>query len=182
MALIKCPECGHDVSDQAITCPNCGYPLKSSNVTEFNQMQYCPYCGKQNDSTADFCAYCGKNLNLSIKDNSVAVIENEESIETYDIMQYKNKIDSFNNPVILQKAQIIQQQKQLEEQKRQFDAQAKCPKCGSVSLTSEKKGFGVGKAVVGAALFGGVGLLAGGIGANDTVVTCLNCGYKFKLK
>ncbi len=28
MSLIKCPECSHDVSDQAPTCPSCGYPLK----------------------------------------------------------------------------------------------------------------------------------------------------------
>ena len=31
MALIKCPECGHDVSDKAVKCPKCGYPLKSKN-------------------------------------------------------------------------------------------------------------------------------------------------------
>lgn len=28
MALIVCPECGHEVSDTAITCPNCGFTLK----------------------------------------------------------------------------------------------------------------------------------------------------------
>ena len=27
MALIKCPECGIDVSDKADKCPKCGYPL-----------------------------------------------------------------------------------------------------------------------------------------------------------
>lgn len=27
MALIKCPECGHEVSDKALSCPNCGYPI-----------------------------------------------------------------------------------------------------------------------------------------------------------
>lgn len=27
MALLKCPECRHDVSDKALTCPNCGYPM-----------------------------------------------------------------------------------------------------------------------------------------------------------
>lgn len=27
MALIKCPECNHEVSDKAKTCPNCGYPI-----------------------------------------------------------------------------------------------------------------------------------------------------------
>lgn len=30
MAIIKCPECGQDVSDQAGKCVHCGYPLKKS--------------------------------------------------------------------------------------------------------------------------------------------------------
>ncbi len=29
MAMIKCPECGRDVSDRAGTCPQCGFPLSS---------------------------------------------------------------------------------------------------------------------------------------------------------
>ena len=28
MALINCPECGKEISDQVKNCPNCGYPLK----------------------------------------------------------------------------------------------------------------------------------------------------------
>jgi hypothetical protein len=27
MALIKCPECGREVSDAAASCPGCGYPI-----------------------------------------------------------------------------------------------------------------------------------------------------------
>ena len=27
-ALIKCPECGKEISDAAESCPNCGYPIK----------------------------------------------------------------------------------------------------------------------------------------------------------
>ena len=27
MALIKCPECGKEISDRATSCPNCGYPI-----------------------------------------------------------------------------------------------------------------------------------------------------------
>ncbi len=30
MALIKCSECGHDVSDKASACPNCGFPFTES--------------------------------------------------------------------------------------------------------------------------------------------------------
>ena len=32
MALIKCPECGHDVSDKATSCPGCGHPLHQATV------------------------------------------------------------------------------------------------------------------------------------------------------
>ena len=37
MAIIKCPECRHDVSDKAKTCPNCGVDI-AGNVIQ------CPRC------------------------------------------------------------------------------------------------------------------------------------------
>jgi Na+-transporting methylmalonyl-CoA/oxaloacetate decarboxylase gamma subunit len=58
-----------------------------------------------------------------------------------------------------------------------IDNTPRCPKCGSTSVSGDKKGFGVGKAVVGAALAGPIGLAAGGIGAKKVRVTCLNCGH-----
>lgn len=30
MAIIKCPECGHQVSDHAKTCPNCGIEIEGN--------------------------------------------------------------------------------------------------------------------------------------------------------
>ncbi len=53
-----------------------------------------------------------------------------------------------------------------------------CPNCGSSHLVANKKGFGVGKAVTGAVLTGGIGLLAGFIGSGKVKVTCLKCGHK----
>lgn len=49
-----------------------------------------------------------------------------------------------------------------------------------VKFTLRKKGFSGGKAVAGAILTGGIGLLAGTIGSNDIKITCLKCGNKFK--
>ncbi len=34
MALIICPECGKEISDQAESCPNCGYPLQQEQSAE----------------------------------------------------------------------------------------------------------------------------------------------------
>ena len=39
MALIKCPECGKEISDNAVSCPNCGYPFAketSKNLKSFD--------------------------------------------------------------------------------------------------------------------------------------------------
>ncbi len=54
-----------------------------------------------------------------------------------------------------------------------------CPKCSSTSLSANKKGFSGKKAVAGAILTGGIGLLAGTIGSNKVKITCLNCGHEF---
>lgn len=61
-----------------------------------------------------------------------------------------------------------------------MEAQLQCPKCGSTQLTADKKGFSGKQAVAGAVLTGGIGLLAGTIGSNKTMITCLSCGYKHK--
>lgn len=34
MALLKCPDCGRDVSDQALACPNCGRPVLTSSSSD----------------------------------------------------------------------------------------------------------------------------------------------------
>lgn len=36
MALIECPECGHDVSDKAVSCPRCGYPMQLASEPQSN--------------------------------------------------------------------------------------------------------------------------------------------------
>ena len=33
MALIKCPECGKDISDKAVSCIHCGYPLSATPIS-----------------------------------------------------------------------------------------------------------------------------------------------------
>lgn len=52
----------------------------------------------------------------------------------------------------------------------------RCPKCGSTQITADKKGFGLGKAVIGTALIGVPGLLSGFAGSRKVQVTCLQCG------
>jgi DNA-directed RNA polymerase subunit RPC12/RpoP len=49
MALIKCPECGRQVSDQAAACPECGYPIRKVEykfVTVSKSVRYGGYADK----------------------------------------------------------------------------------------------------------------------------------------
>ena len=63
MALIKCNECGKEMSDHAKQCPHCGCD---------NNIMFCPECDKQLSSKASLCPNCG----CPIKKNKN--IENEE--------------------------------------------------------------------------------------------------------
>ena len=42
MALIKCPECGKEISDKATNCIHCGYPLSllSSEKADRENKEY----------------------------------------------------------------------------------------------------------------------------------------------
>nr|DAF67703.1 MAG TPA: RNA polymerase-like protein [Caudoviricetes sp.] len=57
---------------------------------------------------------------------------------------------------------------------------AKCPKCGSTNIHTDKQGYSVGKGLAGSVLFGGIGLIAGAIGSNKIRLTCRDCGCQFK--
>lgn len=68
----------------------------------------------------------------------------------------------------------------MNQQPQQQEEYLCCPKCGSRELHAEHKGFSGGKALAGAIVTGGIGLLAGTIGSRDTQITCLKCGNTFK--
>jgi len=74
-----------------------------------------------------------------------------------------------------------EQDKIDEEKQRQAQEPIRCPKCGSTQITADKKGFGIGKAIAGDLVAGAVGgLVAGSMGKDKVIITCLNCGHKWK--
>lgn len=60
------------------------------------------------------------------------------------------------------------------------DNVARCPKCGSTSITANKKGFSLAKGALGVATVGAYGAIAAGHGKNKVICTCLNCGKQWK--
>lgn len=57
MALIKCSECGHMVSEKAESCPNCGCPVEKPTQDR------CVECGEPLSAEATECPNCGCPVN-----------------------------------------------------------------------------------------------------------------------
>lgn len=55
MAIIKCPECGHQVSDKAATCPSCGIGIAG-------RVMKCPDCGAVVFKEQELCPNCHSSL------------------------------------------------------------------------------------------------------------------------
>lgn len=43
MALMKCPECGNEISDKAKKCPRCGYPIKTNSLNRRKKLSSAVY-------------------------------------------------------------------------------------------------------------------------------------------
>ncbi len=147
-------------------------------------VMFCTKCGKENRADSAFCGYCGNPFTSFVADKP----ETGELTKTdMDLAYYKTNLQMQQQALQMQqqeleeaRKQTEQQRQQLRLQRKQYDEMMKCPRCGSTSLSGNKKGYGVGKGVVGAAIFGPLGLVAGNIGSGKVMVTCMKCGYKFK--
>lgn len=58
MAIIKCPECGHQISDKAPVCPSCGVEI-AGKVTK------CPNCGEVYFKDQEMCPNCHRPTYVS---------------------------------------------------------------------------------------------------------------------
>ena len=122
MALIKCPECGKDVSDKANTCPHCGTKIK---VKKFNKMIFisiisiCLLIGlaiivniaynnfkKQNMSDEELISQNSVNKNISkeindetINDINQLLLFSNELIKTVDATE-EQPVDIINNELL----------------------------------------------------------------------------------
>jgi len=61
MGLIRCPECGTQISDKARECPKCGFPIYLE-VNSSMENKICDFCGSENEHYAKFCTNCGAGL------------------------------------------------------------------------------------------------------------------------
>lgn len=59
MALIKCSNCGKDISDKATACPQCGEPVVIEAAVEEPKPLLCEECGAELLENTEVCPNCG---------------------------------------------------------------------------------------------------------------------------
>ena len=86
MALIKCPECGNEVSENAANCPNCGNPIAQKEqrpqqprplpppTPQQAPKKMCKHCKAEIPKTAKVCPNCNKKQGGVIKWVIIAVV------------------------------------------------------------------------------------------------------------
>lgn len=83
--LIKCPECGKEVSNKSDKCIKCGYPIYLM-VSQNKGKKKCSYCGFENSYFSSECEKCGaileetdkkKNDNMQEAENTKKKLEDE---------------------------------------------------------------------------------------------------------
>lgn len=144
--LIKCPECGKDVSDKAPACIHCGFPLESvkPNMCEIN--------GKTHDLSKVIDIFNGEEIHQGYKKvriisylNDDCGLEFEDARRLYFEVEASGKIPSTFTPTCRPRSAIT----------------LRCPKCGSTAITTGARG---------------ISGFWGAIGASKTVNRCGKCG------
>jgi len=156
-----------------VRCPQCGLQKRTGydgrtfmefQVCVFHDMEpgICPRCGKRLKSdTAEQCPHCYSIWKENPSKAGVTWTESKPSPVKIlnETVPTLHPIESLQNP--------------------KEEEPIRCPKCQSTQLTANQKGFGVGNAVAGVVLAGGIGLLGGFVGSKKIIITCLKCGHRW---
>lgn len=112
------------------------------------------------------------NIELSsgVKAEITDVVNNKKSIEAYDLIMTKINVNEEAHGNSASNISTITEESN----------EVVCPKCHSKQIATNRKGFGLGKAVVGGVLLGPVGLLGGFIGSGKVKITCIKCGHTWE--
>ena len=107
MALIKCPECGKEVSDRSKICIGCGFPIdeyvkeleEAKKAAEEEAKLYiptCRSCGSQDIDQDGYCNECGmKMVQSTVKIEPIPEPEVDQPHRICPSCGRRNELDTF---------------------------------------------------------------------------------------
>lgn len=153
MSIIKCPECGKEISDRSDACIHCGYPLKLDK-------KICCFEGVDYDLTE-----WEERLLSCYRDNSDEVVQQRKLL--FNEVANKTGLKPVFVMLIAVEANKLGHIPATYNRSdgRPASPVPTCPKCRSTSITTGPRG---------------VNGIWGFIGASKTVNRCSNCGHTWE--
>ena len=150
--LIRCWECGKEISDLVEVCPHCGYPLKVEKESGKYELT------QEDEEYMD---------NSDISELKKVGYLLEKKFPKYLALDLAQKYEFKCHPEAEQRYNAV-----IAREKRQAQQQANIPKCPTCGSTNVEK-IGMGKKLFGGAMFG--------LFSSDVRKTmhCKSCGYKW---
>lgn len=169
--LIKCPECGREVSDRAECCIHCGFPL---NETPNSGSIVCNILGEEFDVThIQSLINDGKYYQMfrAVTNLKDGYFKKRDMRPVNYIIRYVDKYDKLPTTVTQEDLMSLPLETNM-KLIRKFMAMEenpsntiRCPKCGSTAITTGQRGFTI---------------TTGFLGSGKTMNRCAKCGHKWK--
>lgn len=179
MAIIKCIECGHDVSTHADKCPNCGCPisvivegadnsrkivdiiLEDAGVKKLETIRFIREMSNPKRGLAE-AKDIVDNLPKTIV-QSIDIKLGKEIVSKLSQMGCTARIEESNGGDLENEIDRKEREERIESTYLfSKDKPLKCPRCGSSAVTTGSRGYS---------------LVWGFLGSNKTVNRCGKCGH-----
>lgn len=166
MALVRCPECGREVSDRARSCIHCGFPMNEP-ITQKTYEDIRPN---------NICIINGTRYDLSDLKDYVLDEQRNKEVNPHDkAWELMKIIPGFTGPDAFRLMAEIQNTRCVPNSfytssaasNAYVDDTVRCPKCRSSSVVTGQRGYS---------------MMWGFMGSNRTMNRCAKCGYKWEPK
>ena len=177
MALIKCSECGREISDKAAACIHCGFPLAEAKTDKPLSEDTLKKIIVTNPDGLGILYQAIVNLVKNVRGISEkeakTMVENGNPItidqldtDTAQII-YDKLLDAMKKVSTVSDIEIklVDTDEIILIPDRKKSLVPSCPKCGSTSIATVNRGFSI---------------VWGFLGSGTPVNVCQACGHKFK--
>lgn len=172
MALIKCPECGKEISDKAPACIHCGYPINSVSTVAAKPKSY-NVIFKGFSRKVDTPKSIGQLRGVLKSDIATAkriiekpnsIIQASVSLENAQWIQQVLSPSGFIVEIVESQSEINKEKNENLNKRSATGGTIVCPHCGSTAISTGARGYSI---------------VSGFIGSGKTVNRCAHCGWKW---
>lgn len=150
MALIKCPECGKEISDKSEMCIHCGFPLKQKN----------------NGITINGVWYDTQEVENGINDYKNNKISKNDLYHMIEKITRKARLRSLVDTNLIHTIiDTLEIPETFNGETIEEADKPHCPKCNSTAISTTTRGYS---------------FIKGFVGSGKPMNVCQKCGYKWQ--